>query len=80
MRTRVEHTLKTHAQDVWRDWGADQKKRRGKEKAALGVAFYELKKMMPVPKSATDRSKAKRKHKDLDTMSKRDSECAGSAR
>eukprot|EP01043_Picozoa_sp_COSAG02_P017225 COSAG02_NODE_777_length_17301_cov_8.632310_2_plen_67_part_00 len=32
------------------------------------------KKMMPVPKSATDRSKAKRKHKDLDTMSKRDSE------
>ena len=76
LEARINNAYKTHAEDVWRDWGADPNKEKGakkktsgrtdKEKAALGIAFYLLKKKMICPKSGEARTDAKRNHKELD--------------
>ena len=49
VREHVEHALKTHAENTWRDMGKAD--RYEKARVALGLAFFELKLRMPVPRS-----------------------------
>ena len=48
LREQVELALKTHAEHTWRDIGKSD--RYDKEKVVLGLAFFELKLRMLVPK------------------------------
>jgi hypothetical protein len=63
VREHVEHALKTHAENTWRDMGKAD--RYEKEKVALGLAFFELKLRMPVPRKKVLREAEERSHKTL---------------
>ena len=63
VREHVELALKTHAENTWRDMGKAD--RYEKEKVALGLAFFELKLRMPVPRKRVLREGEERSHKKL---------------
>ena len=63
VREHVELALKTHAENTWRDMGKAD--RYEKEKVALGLAFFELKLRMPVPRKKVLREAEERSHKKL---------------
>jgi hypothetical protein len=67
VREHVEHALKTHAENTWRDMGKAD--RYEKEKVALGLAFFELKLRMPVPRKKVLREAEERSHKTLEPVS-----------